>query len=320
MILDQETFQRLVHEPHEMYKEIAATMKALHAEGYVELVDYRSIVEQNIDLIRTMLDRDIQALHIWDEPLEESLRIWSKFVELIIANEGEWPDYDGPPLDRHASHFSADALELLETSLTGPKPLGMRGFNPGLTSEWLRASYLAYVDANLVLSNQLGVGFHDWEDFSPFYRAKFLSIGRTELEGQPQTTASRSLFEVAFPELRLQNPSALLKVLADGRIADLRRLVQAAVDGEVEFDTQFARRTLEEVLQTEWRSARYRRVVSYVTMPLNLIPWVGSIVQKGVEEAVGGVVGHRLRRPYRWFYMLSETASSGRVSRPLRSD
>ncbi len=38
--------------------------------------------------------------------------------------------------------------------------------------------YLLYVNANIVLSNELKTGFHDWIYFLPFYKQKFLSVGR----------------------------------------------------------------------------------------------------------------------------------------------
>jgi hypothetical protein len=171
--------------------------------------------------------------------------------------------------------------------------------------------YLSYVNANIVLSNKLKAGFHDWTDFLPFYRRKFLSVGQ-DLDAQKQIDASNRLFEVSFPEFAISDTAALVKVLNDKRIIDLRRLIQDAVEGKVTFDEGFARNMLKEVLGTEKRIARYRTIVSYLTMPLDFLPLLSPVAQKVTEEVVGMLVEKRLKQKYRWFYMLSDAAEGTR--------
>jgi hypothetical protein len=94
----------------------------------------------------------------------------------------------------------------------------------------LRA-YLTYVDANLIISHQLDLGFHDWLDFTLFYTTKFLSVGRSEDPVQAGREQLEKLFTLPFPELAIRSTRALMKALSDKRIDDLRLLVAEAVEG-----------------------------------------------------------------------------------------
>lgn len=107
-------------------------------------------------------------------------------------------------------------------------------------------------------------------------------------------------------------------MLNDKRIVDLRQLVQDSVDGKVSFDEGFAKRVLKEVLTVEREAARYRTIISYLTIPLDLVPYVGTFVQKAVEEAAGMMVEKRLKRGYRWFYMLSDAVEKSRMNEKNR--
>jgi hypothetical protein len=170
------------------------------------------------------------------------------------------------------------------------------------------SEYLSYVNVNLLLANELGGSVYDWCDFRPFYRDKFLRVARLTAPGQSETDSIRKLFEISFPEFAFWTPASIVRALKDKRIVDLRRLVEAAAEGKVEFDREFATRVLAEVLSVERSIGKLRNFVSYVTLPLGLIPWVGDVVQKSVEEAVVQPIARKRRTEYRWFYLISEMA------------
>ena len=60
----------------------------------------------------------------------------------------------------------------------------------------------------------------------------------------------------------------------------------------MEFDSDFARRILAEVCKQDRELQRFRKVISYATIPLDFIPWVGTLVQKGAEETA---ISHMVR-------------------------
>ena len=135
-------------------------------------------------------------------------------------------------------------------------------------------------------------------------------MGKREDETQRGRKQVERLFTVAFPELAIQDTSALLKVINDKRIQDLRQLIDDAVVGKVQFDEHFAKSVLAEVLQGERKITRFRNVLGYLTLPIGFIPGVGTPVQKLVEEAVGMPVAKKVKQKHSWFYMLSEIADA----------
>ena len=139
----------------------------------------------------------------------------------------------------HSAKYEAYYLsDMVEVALGSAEKRRHKEYRSALR-EVLQA-YLTYVNANLVLASELEIPFHDWLDFTPFYSTKFLSVGKREDETQQGRKQVERLFTVAFPELAIQDTSALLKVLNDRRIQDLRQLIGDAVLWKVQLDEHFA--------------------------------------------------------------------------------
>jgi len=344
IVMDGSSFQQLVDEPVHAYAGVADTFRALSAEGRVELVDFSGILSANADLLNKMLDHDMAVLDQWVAPLRESLALWQDFrttFERVMWHDGlrtgyaaSTHDARGPASENavpgvrwlhhvagylhDATHAGGQLSVLVNEALDSSGKRRQREYR-GALREALRA-YLAYVNANLVLSNQLGIGFHDWRDLTPFYATKFLSVGKSEDPAWKEREQVERLFTVAFPDLAIRSATGLTRVLNDKRVEELRQLVGDAVCGKVQFDERFAASVLTDVLHGEQASSRVRRVVGYATLPIGLIPWIGTPAQKVVEEAIGTPIERKIKREHRWFYMLSDVAEaeSAREREPSR--
>jgi hypothetical protein len=333
VIMDEASFDRLVQGSVAAYSHVSETFQALRSDGRIELKDFSSTLRPHAELLGRMIEHDLKSLDQWVEPLRDSLILWRDFsrmaADLVRAEREEWFDHarlrDGPhhhgyprlqaylmrsadhmrhPDEAIAAHMSILVTDALESS-TKRKRTEYRDALRGVLRD-----YLTYVDANLILSHQLDVGFHDWLDFTPFYSAKFLSVGRDQdplREGRAQL---EKLFTIPFPELAIRDTRALMKALNDKRLEDLRRLVTEAIDGRVQFDDEFAKAVLREVLRSSEHAKKLRSVVGYATLPIGLIPWVGTVAQKAIEEGVGIPIEAKYKRKHRWFYMLSDIARS----------
>ena len=352
VIMDEESFDRLIHRSPAAYSDVAAVFEALKSDGRVEMRDFSSVLKSQAELLRRIIEYDIKLLDQWVVPLRESLTLWQNFsrmsMEIMRAQGEEWSSQ--APLRDTAWYSDAGLLDSpTPRSRFSDVPIGLVHFGHALSHEvahmmhndkstvqimslmvaqalessekrkrkeyrdYLRdvlRSYLAYVDANLILSHELGVGFHDWQDFTPFYAAKFLAVGRENDPVEERRGELEKLFTVPFPDLAIRNIRSFMKAINDKRIDDLRQLVGQAARGEVEFDNEFAKSVLVEVLRVSERARRWRNVLGYATMPIGFIPWIGTPVQKAVEEGVGRPLERRLKEKHRWFYMLSEVADS----------
>jgi hypothetical protein len=143
----------------------------------------------------------------------------------------------------------------------------------------------------------------------PFYRQKFLAIGREDLPGAAAAEASHQLFDLAFPEFSIRSPHHLLALLKHKRVGELRMLINEASAGSVVFDEDFARSVFREVFGIERKLGRQRRLLGYLTLPIGYVPLVGNFAQMLLQEVAGTLLERRLTKPYRWFYMLSDLAS-----------
>jgi hypothetical protein len=336
IVIDETAYDLLLRDRHDSYRQVALMVKVLTDEGFVRLENFDRIVASNRGLLNDMLERDLKELDSWVNPLKESIKAWSRFLEGVrdpvkvdhvrSAGQAESTDDTGVlrwTLDMAGSsviHLIGGLAGLLSAYRLSPSREDLvlealdsaRRRRESKHRQALRdvvAEYLSYVNTNLLIANVLGTGFHDWSDFQPFYRDKLLRVARTP-DGRADSI--RRLFDVSFPDFTFWSPANIVRALKDKRIADLRRLVQASVNAEVEFDQEFANTVLSSVLGIERSIGRLRNLVSYVTMPLGFIPMVGTPVQKAVEEAAVAPIAHRRREPYRWFYLMSDLADRTR--------
>jgi hypothetical protein len=316
-----------MNDPHPLYLEVAETIRLLHSEGFIELEDYSSILQENQAILQRMLDQDLHTPAQWLTPLLSSIELWRTFTEkagylITEASSLDRLEQIKPGLpspeeisDLQHTYWGVEDIAAPHTILLDEDTrMFMHAWpekKPPSLHDVLR-SYLSYVNANIIISNQLNVGFHDWADFLPFYKHKFLYVGQEVPEPEKEIQAIHRLFDLSFPEFEIAAPADLIKILRDRRLIELRQLVEEAVEGKVVFDAQFARRILREVLQTERKINRYRNIISYLTLPidlLNFLPGVGGLVQKGVEELAGFAIERRLQK-HRWFYLLSDISEA----------
>ncbi len=71
----------------------------------------------------------------------------------------------------------------------------------------------------------------------------------------------------------------------------LRELANTLVEMENYSEAEkFARSAFKELWGIEKKSARYRNLVSYATLPLDFIPYIGTFAQKAAEELTGSLL------------------------------
>jgi len=331
VIMDGASLDRLIHGSVPAYSHVADVFQSLRSEGRIEIKDFSSVLKSQSNLLQRMIEHDIKLLDHWVNPLRESLSLWQHFSMMtmdIMRSEREPGPHQAPlrnieyyqryqlvllhEIGHMAIHKANNNMQLISTmvaeALESSEKRKRKEYR-GPLRDVLR-TYLAYVDANLILSHELGVGFHDWLDFTPFYAAKFLSVGQNGNPVEKGRAQLEKLFTVPFPDLAIRNTRSLMKALNDKRINELRQLVDQAAHGKVEFDNEFAKRVLIEVFEDSKRAKKWRNVLGYATLPIGFIPWVGTVAQKAIEEGVGIPLENKLKEKHRWFYMLSEIAES----------
>ena len=314
IIIDSESYSRLTTKRHWSYNALSSLIQALYAEGFVRIEDYSQRLEAYRATIEQRVEQDLEDLDAWRPALRSSGERWSTFIHLIksdlrslyeLIDRVQFKFEHGiggtAPMHNYSVRQYLHAASVAMTEMSAAE-------GDDWTERQILRSYLTYVETNLVLSEVLGAAFYDWSDYQPFYSRKLDERGRLHADRVHKT---QQLFEVAFPELVIDSPRRLLRILQDKRIEQLRALVANAVTGKITFDRDFAVRILFEVLSGERAVGRFRSISSYALLPVGFIPVAGTPLQKAAEE----LAAMPYRSKHAWFYLLTEAKAAELVHR-----
>jgi hypothetical protein len=290
--VDELTIERVAANP--MFLEHRLLFKALRDTGRLHVVDYRNIVATHEDLIDVSFQNDLADLSRWRDSFMELVDLWERFVELAAST-------DPKRLRHYDLGGEADLNEVLESvrfemvrgMLDWKVRENLRNWKKALPEEYRKytrevvAPYLRHVSATLCLADCLDAVVHDWSDIGPLYRQKLSESTRVvNLQDQDRQDKCRQLIQIMFPDFVPKSPKSLAKSLDDSRVEKLRKLVDGAVLAGRDFDHEFAAATLREVLAREQLVGKYRNLVGWLTMPLSIIPWIGSVVEKSAQITI----------------------------------
>jgi hypothetical protein len=311
LVMNETTFNMIIENRWGRFSEsYSKAFQALKDEGFITLKKFYTEIRDNSDTLKRMLDRDLKHLDVWMSALKESCDIWRRFLERaskddeLIKEIHNYKAIRKPISGQDLLNVEKLELERVSEALKFPSRLRHAEYRAAVHREM--EIYLTLVNANLLLAKEYDCSIYDWADHGPFYREKFLSIGADGVPGERNIQLVKKLFEIAFPELKVDNVKTLIRVLKDKRIVELRQLINSAAKGELKFDLVFAKRILNEVVKTEQKIDRIRKYVSYITLPLGFIPIIGTPIQKVAEELAVIPFKRSAKNKLSWYYMLSE--------------
>ncbi|MFC1971213.1 hypothetical protein ACFLV0_04720 [Chloroflexota bacterium] len=67
---------------------------------------------------------------------------------------------------------------------------------------------------------------------------------------------------------------------------------------------------MRDVLRLEHKSILRRKITDWATLPLGIIPVLGTGIQKGADEIVNTLWSDRPLKKYSWFYVLNKLDAS----------
>jgi len=164
---------------------------------------------------------------------------------------------------------------------------------------------LREVNSCITACHELGVAPIMWAPYRRYLEEKL------RLHPDPSATdiqiAGHQFFEVAFPAYAPITVRAFAKLRTDKRIKALRaEILRACQKGEL-LDPQYPQRVLTELLRLEQNAARVRRIAGWIATAIGTIPVPGlGIATSGVAEAVTSGLERKRRKPWHWFYLISD--------------
>jgi len=165
-------------------------------------------------------------------------------------------------------------------------------------------SHLREVHACVQACTTLNVAPFVWAPYRRYFEERFAPLH--EIADQP-SQAGRQFFQLAFPAYMPTTIREFSRMRRDRRIRSLRDEVMRAASGGVVLDPEYPQRIVQEVLKIENRTSKVRRIAGWLANAIGIIPVPGlGLATTIVHEALGAVVERRARKPYDWFYLVTD--------------
>lgn len=316
VIVDRAALDRLDESDTPALRPIRKSMSMLENEGRLQLEDYSAIAAQHSSMIDDAISRDLEFPQRWLGDLQHNLSRWSSAQEDLKAVLGE----------RHREVLSTPwgvlaYLRRRELSPSDQEATRVARLLASKKQNWRRAEldtlrevmmpYLWHVRLNMILRDEFGVPFLDWDVFDGFYHSTYHNfIGSID----PEVTGShnqqkwlRRLFSIDLPKLASRSWRHALSVIKHPHVDDFRAHVREAVESGESVDPEQCQRVVHLAGLATAKAERVSRRIGFIGTALSWAPVVGTaagFLQHGVSE----VVTNRIKRPYRWLYCLQDAA------------
>lgn len=139
-----------------------------------------------------------------------------------------------------------------------------------------------------------------WAPYRRYLQEKLASAGATD-----QSAAGTEFFKLAFPAYAPTSVKEFSKFRGDHRIGALRSEIRRASEHGDLIDPRYPQRVLNEVLRLERKDAKVRRIAGWIATTAGFVPGLG-IPAAVAAEAVTTTLDKWRKKPWRWFYLVSD--------------
>ncbi len=163
---------------------------------------------------------------------------------------------------------------------------------------------LREVNACLTACASLGVSPMMWAPYRRYLHEKLESDAR---QAMLPADAGALFFKIAFPAYSPTSVREFAKLRFDKRIYDLRTEIKRATRNGSALEPRYAQRILSEVLKIEQKAARVRTIIGWISNVVGTLPIPGvGLGAAALGEGVGAVATNYIKKPWRWFYLISD--------------
>lgn len=281
-------------------KDIVILSKLKDSE-VLELHDLPAIVGQSAELLPNFYHADITSTRMMNAT-KESMALWKTFLQecqlQVYRESAERIVYR---LDDILHYFE----RLLQGELSGPDLRNRAQY--GLDSDIYSYHRESIDDVNSTLVASIALGkdekapmpIYDWEDHAPYYRVKF-SEKIEDIDGRQLASKTEKLFEAFIPYFSIESFDQLMEIREDESFSAVREFVSAP--DQIKITDEIIVDLIHSGLRTKAKTDGFRRLVSWLTLPLAFTPIVGSVLQKAGEEVLNKIYEKRVQKELGWKY------------------
>ena len=312
LILDRQCFDRVISSNIPPFANLRSSLQLLQEKGYLDLISFETFASENRGRIVETAVAASRDLDTWIPELQKQIENWDTIKPIMMQALGKyfmpWDEYSmGIQCYLHEINGKVDSSEAekLKTLVLSKKTRRTGGEREVLSR--LLVPFLEMTHLNLIVADGVGCPqVFDWQTLDGFYRKKFeYHLLRDFEKERSPVNAMREFFSVAFTPFTPRTAQEWVNLLEDSRIRDLRERVMAARARGERFDGDFAQNALAAFSTDQSRLQHIQKVVGYITLPLELLPFVSRVV----GEVTSRYYEHKLLRPHRWLYFSSRHAS-----------
>lgn len=282
-------------------------IRYLQAEGCLEAVDLEVIVKDAARVRSIMTRQDLRDPPRWAAAMEFH-------DSLLNAADAAFSDSPGTsqPLnwafDPEKVSFLAGKdkhMHSLRALLAREPPDEVHAELVPVALQHLKWQ-LSEVNAGIAASMMLSAVPMFWAPYGEYLKEK--GTASTDIqEGLERSRAARIFFEIAFPRFSPKTVADLCRLRTDDRLRSLRTEIERAYRSGDVVDKDYPQAILEEALRVDRRVGRIRRITSWVSAAVGLVPGVG-VAATATGELVASTAESGIRRRLEWLYLISNGA------------
>lgn len=282
-----------------------AVLSALKDEGTLHPLDLDDELKRVRHVRGGMLRKDMRNPKTWASGLDFCENMLGAAGEAFEGKRSKGTHFDWTYDPDHSYGVPGSDGEIHSLASC---PLLEPGTNPndphyqlhGMAIEHIRRQ-LREVNAALALSASLGAPPVLWAPY-----ARYLELKESAVGDQRLSRGAKQFFETAFPLYAPNSARDLIRLRKDRRVGKLRDEIKRAVDSGDLLDPAYPQRILAEVLRVEQKVRGKRRIIAWLSSAVGCVPLPGvSIAATGLGEITARYLERRHRKPWAWFYLIS---------------
>jgi hypothetical protein len=287
LIMDSTRFMQMKREPPPGLERVVESLKTLHDEGFLRLVDYKSLLLPRREMILAATQSKVKNPDDFKDAIRGSIGAWESVSET-------WAKVSGRSDDLQAL-VSAGLLQALAVDGKPTTPENIKELRRILNKKGklsrgetqlfgeMGRPYLEQTHMNIALFKSLGAPIIDWASVGPMYNAVLYSNIDENPELERQIPKIRELFSFGLDQFEPTNVTQFLAVSRDERTKDLRRLIADATKNKEVFDTQLLQKLFTRLAESYGKMVRGGTRLNVISAAVGL---TASIFDGGVTASL----------------------------------
>jgi hypothetical protein len=319
-IIDEESFDRIIHTRADYAARIANSFSVLSDRGFLKKIDFRNTLRSNASKIAVATNFELESVDKWVDVIRKDFEKWETNREIYKRGLGSSYDFTvrAPTgvleaLSVIGRKKSERNLSFMRRILFKHKHVRSSG-ETDILKEIVRP-YLDYVHSYLLLWEKYKMPVSDWEENGNIFKRK-LELGfktDTAIQGSENL---KTIFSVALSKLEPSNVQSFLRVVRDKRMKELRDVVQVCGQEGADFDYEFLQKIIIELGARRPRVGRANTIINAIGWAAGVIPTVlgapmltnlaSGVAITGSQEVAARAADSIFDRKYQWILCLIE--------------